>query len=1036
MLWRFRTWMCALPRHPELTYPHHVPGNLPKGIYERLITTDVAAAIANLEPLRSTTSPLSEADHPTILARHFGEELERALRTLAPEAQLAVIESLLTQLAKLVPDAGLEGSHVSPPPRHLEAIYQTAVPRRPATPLSSSTLLTRNKAEPALGHELSAEVSSANAIHILSAFITLSGVRAIRDALETFAREGGKLRVLTTVFTGTTEVEALDALARLEGAEVRVSYDVLRTRLHAKAWLFERDSGLHTAYVGSANFTKTALGSGHEWMVKACAADLPHVVEKFKGTFDGLWNDREFEPYDPESEVDRERLRRALKAERSNSTQSVVHLFDLRPFPYQREILDRLDAERTLHGRRRNLLVAATGTGKTVVAAFDYARYAAAAHTQPRLLFLAHRRELLEQARTTFRHVLRDAAFGELLGDGEVPTRWEHVFAMIQTASSTLRERVAADHFRFVVLDECHHAPANSYRHVIQYLNPEVLLGLTATPDRTDGKSLLPDFGDRIAADLRLWHALDRQLLVPFEYYGVSDGTDLSRLAWSRSGYSANELTEVYSGNDARVSLIVEQLRRRVVDLRSIRALAFCVSVEHAEFMARSFCARGIPAVAVHGGSTPEEREQAPKRLQARELNILCTCDLYNEGVDLPFVDTLLLLRPTTSATLFIQQIGRGLRLAKDKSSCLVLDFIGQHHKSFRFDATISALTGVPRAKLGRAVDASFPFLPSGCVFELDSVAKERVLASLRGTSPTTERLARELRDHADDGQPLRLRAYLESTGRELEDVYNAGGWNVLMARAGLRAPLPEETEEFCRRLERLLHTDEPERLRAWDAASPASYDTRMTMLDFQLHDRGVIREPAATRAYLASHPDVVDEMTQLAEVLADRIGLASTRYPVEEWPLALHRHYVRREIMAAIGFAKAGQKGKIPQGGILKLDDEKREILLITLDKSSASFSPTTRYRDYAISPTLFHWETQSIASVSRPSGRRYLESVSNGWTFYLFVRMNRDSAYAFLGPARYVSHAGDRPIAITWELEDPMPAALFESFATLAQG
>jgi hypothetical protein len=209
-------------------------------------------------------------------------------------------------------------------------------------------------------------------------------------------------------------------------------------------------------------------------------------------------------------------------------------------------------------------------------------------------------------------------------------------------------------------------------------------------------------------------------------------------------------------------------------------------------------------------------------------------------------------------------------------------------------------------------------------------------------------------------------------------------------------------------------------------------------MLDFQLNERGVLREPVEVTRYLTENPTIRAELRELADVLQDRVAIAEQRYPMADWPLALHHHYSRREIMAAIGFVKAGQKGKIPQGGILKLEAERREILLVTLDKSDTSFSPTTRYQDYAISPSQFHWQTQWGASVSRPSGRRYLDSAGNGWSFHLFVRESPESVeqYAFLGEVRLADYSGDRPIAITWELVHAMPAALFERFATLAQG
>ena len=695
--------------------------------------------------------------------------------------------------------------------------------------------------------------------------MTLGGVRAVREELERAARRGARIRLLTTVFTGTTEVNAVEAIAALAGAEVRISYDVRRTRLHAKAWLFERGSGLHTAYVGSANLTATALGSGLEWMVKVCAADLPSVIDKFRGTFEGLWNDTEFEPYDPAAESSRQRLRVALRDERQSGTPTVVPLFTLQPFPFQLEILDRLEVERTLHRRHRNLVIAATGTGKTVIAAFDYLRACERAETRPRLLFLAHRREILEQAQATFRQVLRDHAFGELCVDGNVPEQWEYVFATIQSAAGALGERVAADHFRFVVVDECHHAPADSYQRVLRLLRPEVLLGLTATPERSDGKSLLPDFGGRIAAELRLWHALNRQLLVPFEYYGVADaaGTDLEKLRWSRRGYQLDELSTLYTGNEARVDLIVEELRRRVVDPRRVRAIAFCVSVEHAAFMASALTARGIPAELVHGDSPDDIRRLAPQRLRERSVNVLCTCDLYNEGVDLPFVDTLLLLRPTTSAALFMQQIGRGLRLSDGKTSCLILDFVGQHRAEFRFDDIYSAITGVPRGRLERDVREGFPYLPSGCVFQLDAVVKERVLASLKSAVASAAVLTRELREMTGRGTDVTLGDFLDGSGREVEDVYRTGGWTRLRARAGTLDGVEDATLDLSDRLERLLHTDDVSRLGLWkdapSAQNDATYLRRLTMLEFELDHRGVLRDPADGAPWLFGEASIRD---------------------------------------------------------------------------------------------------------------------------------------------------------------------------------
>jgi superfamily II DNA or RNA helicase/HKD family nuclease len=1031
-----------------------VPRRLPEGVYEHLVTDGIERDLAALGPeIRRAVEDLSEADGHLALARHLGQEVARVLESLPQKDRLEVgrelVSRLIGDLAELQgADADeIKDQQVPKPARRLMAIHRGGAPERPATPLAVSTLLTRNRTEPSLGHELAREIAIADRVDAVVAFVTVSGVRAILDSLDAFVRRTdrqGCMRLLTTVFSGITEVPALEQLGRLPGVEIKVSYDVRRTRLHAKAWLFHRESGLTTAYVGSANLTATALGGGQEWMVKLCAADLPHVIDKFAGTFETLWQDAEFESYDPKNEAHRMRLIQSLKAEKGTAAADVLTLLTLRPYPYQQEILDRLEAERSIHHRRRNLIVAATGTGKTVIAALDYVRVSARQGTSPRLLFLAHRREILVQAQTTFRHALQDGAFGELLTGLEEPKRYEHVFATIQSAGDLL-SRFGPSHFRYVVVDECHHIPAESYQEVVPRLEPDILIGLTATPERSDGKSLLPDFEGHIGAELRLWHALDRQLLVPFEYYGLNDEVDLRQVAWTRQGYNAAALAEVYTGHHQRASLVLAQLAKRTADPKRVRALGFCVSVEHAEFMAAHFAKNGVPALAVHGGSPQDIREDAPRRLREREVNVLFTCDLYNEGVDLPFVDTLLLLRPTMSATLFMQQLGRGLRHypRESKAACLVLDFIGQHREEFRFDAVLAALTGTPRARLAKEVEDGFPYLPSGCTLQLDAVARDRILLSLRSALASARRLASELRELAAEG-PVTLRDFLSKTGRDLEDVYKSGhGWARLRREAGV-VTTDDETEDLSRRLGWLTHADEPSRLRAYQSALVAASEgrpvtlsrtdeIRMHMLDFLLEHRGVMRTARESALSLASRPMIVAELGELREVLEDRVSVADDVYPVPDWPLALHRHYVRREILAAVGFIAPGAKKTVTQGGVLRLPDSKRELLFVTLDKAGNRFSPATRYRDYAISPDRFHWETQNVASVSRPSGQRYIESPGNGWTFFLFVRTDPEAAYAFLGPVIYQGHTGDRPIAVTWRLEHPMPAAVFQAYATL---
>ena len=423
------------------------------------------------------------------------------------------------------------------------------------------------------------------------AFVRWSGILPLLDALREHCQAERGLRVLTTTYTGSTEARALDAL-RDAGAEVLVSYDTSTTRLHAKAWLFHRGSGFSTAYIGSSNLTYSAQVSGLEWNVRVSGARNRAVVDKVAAVFESYWNSGDFVPYDRAEFL-------ARVGRPSNGGPSVMlSPIELRPEPFQERLLEQIALGREL-GHHRNLLVSATGTGKTVMAAIDYARLREAL-PRARLLFVAHREEILTQSLATFRHGLRDHAFGELWVGGRRPQRFEHVFASIQSLYATGFDHFDARHFDVVIIDEFHHATARSYRALLEHVRPVELLGLTATPERSDGLPLLGWFDNRIAAELRLWDAIDQHRLVPFVYYGIHDGLDLREVPWRRGrGYDVAGLSNLLTANDVWARQIVAQLAARINDPRTMRALGFCISVEHARFMARVFCESGIAATAV-----------------------------------------------------------------------------------------------------------------------------------------------------------------------------------------------------------------------------------------------------------------------------------------------------------------------------------------------------------------------------------------------------------------------------------------------------
>ena len=607
---------------------------------------------------------------------------------------------------------------------------------------------------------------------------------------------------------------------------------------------------------------------------------------------------------------------------------------------------------------------------------------------------------------------------------------------------------LAPDHFDVVIIDEFHHAAAATYTALLGHIKPIELLGLTATPERSDGLSILQWFDHRIAAELRLWDAIDQHRLCPFAYFGIHDGLDLRAVQWQRgSGYNVNELSNIVTGNHVWVRRVLKAVQDQVDDPGRMRALGFCVSIAHARFMAAEFTKHGLPSVAVWADTDATERAEALNGLVSGATRVVFSVDLFNEGVDVPLVDTLLLLRPTDSPTLFLQQLGRGLRRHPNKNLCTVLDFVGHHRKEFRFDRRVGALLRGNRKALADQVEQGFPYLPAGCHMSLDAVATDIVLRSIRESLPSNwPQRVEELVRCAVGNPDLTLSEFLEASGLPLDDVYTGNRcWSDLREAAGLGMHARGPHEVALRRaLGRMLHIDDAMRINGFRDllvhSSPprvAGADERtarvMSMLIVSVVDRALgVTSLQEGLDLLWQHPQVRAELAELLDVLdrrVDHVHLPLHTHPAA--PLQIHARYSRLEILAA--FATGGTaRPPTWREGVRWLPDAQADLFAFTLDKTSGHFSPTTRYRDYAISRDLIHWESQSLTRAESDTGKRYRNHLALGTTVQLFARLHADDrAFWFLGPATYVSHEGERPMAIKWRLQRPMPGDVFAQFA-----
>jgi superfamily II DNA or RNA helicase/diadenosine tetraphosphate (Ap4A) HIT family hydrolase len=614
--------------------------------------------------------------------------------------------------------------------------------------------LVRGATDPLLPH-LIAHLDHAERVDIAVAFIMESGVRLVEEHLRDVLARGGSIRLLTGRYLGVTEPEALLRLLDLgERAEIRV-FESGATSFHLKSYIVHATDGTGTAFVGSSNLSRSALREGVEWNYRVLTSRDGDGFRDIERGFEDLFSDLRA------IAIDAEWVAR-YSASRQPALPSVTGISpEIVPPPppphdVQRAALAALANSRS-RGDSAGLVVLATGLGKTWLSAFDTTAAGA-----KRVLFVAHREEILDQALRTYRTLRPGVVLGKYTGTERTPEA-DVLFASIQTLGRQRHlDRFPADHFDYIVVDEFHHASAETYRRLLDHFTPTFLLGLTATPERTDGADLLSLCGGNLVYRCDLAEGVRRGLLAPFDYFGVPDEVDYENIPWRSSRFDEEKLTEAVA-TQSRAQNVLEQLVRH----GGKRTLAFCVSQRHAEFMKRFFEANGMRAAAVFAGPGSDPRAHSLERLRAGDLDVLCAVDMFNEGVDLPDIDTVMMLRPTESQILWLQQFGRGLRY-RDGKRLKVIDYIGNHRSFLIKPRTLFALTGGD-AEISyalRLIDGgrAGELLPPGCsvTYELEARDILRQLLEQRSRGGNAlETYYREFRDRQGE-RPTAAEAFAD----------------------------------------------------------------------------------------------------------------------------------------------------------------------------------------------------------------------------------------------------------------------------------
>ena len=992
---------------------------LKEGIYEQVISNKIHEEIKNREnEINIQKEEIEKEEAKIVLSKYLQEVTKKSLSLLKNKdlnKQIELCNQIINYLSTQVEDEEIKENNIHKNGEILlsieEKLNKSKIKNnniRPITPISQSYLFTNSNNEPDLINELKREIASSDSIDILVSFIRWSGLRLIKDELIEHTKTK-KLRIITTSYMGASEFRAIKFLSQLPNTEIKISYDTQRTRLHAKSYMFNRNTGFTTAYIGSSNISKDAMTTGLEWNMKVSEKDSKNIVDKFKATFESYFNDEEFKTF---TEADEEKLKIELKKARGKdykSDKDEIANIDVRPYHYQQEILDTLNVEREVLGHNKNLVVAATGVGKTVISAFDYKNFKNNNKGKVnRLLFIAHREDILVQSMKTFRTILRDRNFGGLYTGNFTPDNIDHVFMTIQTFNSKkFDENISKDFYDFIIIDEFHHASAPSYQKLLSHFNPKVLLGLTATPERMDGKDVLEYFDGRISSEMRLGEAIDKKLLTPFQYFCVTDELDLSKIKWSKGGYDNKELTNILTVDKLnakkRADLILKSIDDYIADIDEVVGLGFCVSIDHANFMANYFNEKGISSVAISSKCSIDERDEAKTGLVNGKYKFAFVVDLYNEGVDIPEINTILFLRPTDSLTVFLQQLGRGLRLSDNKEYLTVLDYVGQAHKNYNFYEKFSAIA----KKKGKA-----------------------------------------LKEEIESGKKLNLINFIEFYNITLKEIYKTkNSFYRLCVNAKVKEDFNNIDEQsLAGGMLRLINTDSVRLLKFWIntlenykedkiISFNDSEEKMMLMLHYTLYTKSPkdlgINSINEFLQRLYSNKVIYEEIIEILKYNLSHIKVKTFNDNLSfDTNLEVHATYTKEQILASLGKNTIEKQYPLREG-VLYIEDKKTDVFLITLNKVEKHFSPSTMYEDYAISDELFNWQSQSRTSIDSPTGKRCVNHRDSGNNILLFVRENKSedgvtSPYTYLGAADIVSHSGSKPISIVWKLRNKLPASI----------
>ncbi|MBC2856044.1 DUF3427 domain-containing protein [Cetobacterium sp. 2A] len=879
--------------------------------------------------------------------------------------------------------------------------------------------------------------------HFIVSFIRFSGVQMLLDILNEAKKRGIKGRIITTNYMGITEKKALESLLKFDNIELRF-FDARKIGFHPKGYIFKNEKK-SKIIIGSSNISKGGLKSNLEWSSEEIVCNISKYFNDVMDEFEYIWD--KSQSYDERYFLDQEfnYIKLPVVDEIGEELASYsMSSSEITPNYMQEIALKNIDRIRRGNATKA-LGIATTGTGKTYLGAFDVKRM------NPRkMLFLVHRDEILTSALKSFKNIIHHKTMGKYTGTiKEIES--DYLFATVQTMARNLYE-FSRDEFDYIIIDEAHHMAGETYQRIVEYFTPKFLLGLTATPERADGVNIYEKFDGNIVMEIRLKEALDEQLISPFHYYGITDikDIDLSDVDISKIEEVAKKLM-VHS----RTTYILEKMSFYGYSGEKQRVLGFCANIEHAKYMAEEFCKMGVEAVALTGENTPEERDIQIKKLENKnsKLKVIFTVDIFNEGVDIPNINTILMLRPTNSPIIFIQQLGRGLRKTKEKEFVTVLDFIGNHKKAFLISLALTGNSTYDKDSLRTALKTDFRTLSNQIHVSMDEIAKEEILKQIENENFNTMKYLKE--EYLNFKNILkRVPKYLDYVNYEaapdickfliksksyakflknMDEKNYSFNENEIKILEDLEGMLPiKRVHEFTNikflidNLSLDIAQSESEVLKYVQHTEKETVEHSFKYLNWEFLDDGEKRRKIKlfnlSENILRKTEDFEKALKNetFKEYLKDMLMFGILDYEKkfgnEDYGtpfLKLYENYSMRDIALLSNYGKMHSSYR---NGVNPSEDKKNYYMFINLNKEEG-IKESINYRNKICDPLHFQWQSQSKTLLSSETGQNLVNNREKNVNLHFFMRKfckidNITQPFVYLGTGDVINHRGEKPI------------------------